>query len=165
MGLKRRDTIGCDTMGREGEKGGPSMSGGVPEQGPAARRWWCRRRTRSRRRRRTGWTLGNARYVHAVRGDRVCVCVCVSHTHSESFSLSPPREQLCNRSCSNKHTHAYKDPDENPANFDDIGFRLRHMSSARSTSDGRGPVTHMGSGKGGVRETSQGRPTWPLSSA
>ena len=64
------------------------MSGGVPEQGPAARRWWCRRRTRSRRRRRTGWTLGNARYVHAVRGDRVCVCACVSHTHSESFSLS-----------------------------------------------------------------------------
>ena len=33
MGLKRGDTIGCDTMGREGEKGGPSMSGSVPEQG------------------------------------------------------------------------------------------------------------------------------------
>jgi len=35
-----------------------------------------------------GMDLGNARYVHGVRGDRVCVCVCVSHTHSESFSLS-----------------------------------------------------------------------------
>jgi len=28
-----------------------------------------------------------------------------------------------------------------PAHFDDIGFRFCHMSSARSTSDGRGPVT------------------------
>ena len=86
--------IRCDRMGRGGEKGGPSMSGGVPEQGPAARRWWCRRRTRARRRRRTGWTLGNARYVHGVRGDRMCVflsmcvCVCVSHTHTHSLSLS-----------------------------------------------------------------------------
>ena len=33
MGLKRGKTIGCDTMGRGGEKGGPSMSGSVPEQG------------------------------------------------------------------------------------------------------------------------------------
>ena len=32
MGLKRGETIGCDRMGRGGEEGGPSMSGGVPEQ-------------------------------------------------------------------------------------------------------------------------------------
>ena len=31
--MKRGDTIGCDTTGREGEKGGPSMSGSVTEQG------------------------------------------------------------------------------------------------------------------------------------
>ena len=33
MGLKRGETIGCDTMVRGGEKGGPSMSGSVPVQG------------------------------------------------------------------------------------------------------------------------------------
>ena len=63
------------------------MSGGVPEQGPAARRWWCRRRARSRRRRRTGWTLGNARYVHGVwvKGlFGVCVSVCVREREGES---------------------------------------------------------------------------------
>ena len=64
------------------------MSGGVPEQGPAARRWWCRRRTRSRRRRRTGWTLGNARYVHGVWGDCVCARACVKQSLSLSLSLS-----------------------------------------------------------------------------
>ena len=30
---------------------------------------------------------------------------------------------------------------KNQTHFDDIGFRFRHMSSAPSTSDGRGPVT------------------------
>ncbi len=34
---------------------------------------------------------------------------------------------------------------KNPlTHFDDIGFRFCHMSSARSTSDGRGPVTRKG---------------------
>jgi hypothetical protein len=33
VGLKRGETIGCDRMGRGGEKGGPSMSASVPEQG------------------------------------------------------------------------------------------------------------------------------------
>ena len=46
----------------------------------------------------------------------------------------------------------------------DIGFRFRHMSSARSTSDCRGPATHKSSGKGRAGETWQGRPTWQLSS-
>ena len=91
MGLKRGETIGCDRMGRGGEKGGPSLSGGVPEQGPAARRSWCRRRARARRRRRTGWTLGDARYVHGVwvKGlFGVCVCECATHFESLSLSLS-----------------------------------------------------------------------------
>ena len=34
----------------------------------------------------------------------------------------------------------FGNPDWELAHFDDIGFRFRHMSSARSTSDGRGPV-------------------------
>ena len=48
--------------------------------------------------------------------------------------------------------------------FDDIGFRFRQMSSVRSTSDCRGPVTHKISGKGRAGEIWQGRPTWLLSS-
>ncbi len=35
-----------------------------------------------------GMDLGNAKYVHGVRGDRVCVCVCVCVTHTLSLSLS-----------------------------------------------------------------------------
>ena len=103
------------------------MSGSALEQGPAARRWWCRRRTRSRRRRTTGWTLGNARDVHGVRGDRMCVflsmcvCVCVCHTHTHTLSLSLSFTLSLSLSfsrfllqllrtlsqCTDSHTHAY----------------------------------------------------------
>ena len=47
---------------------------------------------------------------------------------------------------------------------DEIGFfHFCHMSSVPGSSDGRGRNPQQGSGQGGARETSQGRPTWPLS--
>ena len=40
---------------------------------------------------------------------------------------------------------------ENPLTSMTLVFRFRHMSSARSTSDGRGPVTHKEFRKGKSR--------------
>jgi len=49
---------------------------------------------------------------------------------------------------------------ENPLTSMTLVFRFRHMSSARSTSDGRGPVTHkefrIGRSQGNLARTPEG---------